>query len=170
MNKRSLLLIVLLAIVFLGVGYAVISNITLAVQGNATIAVDDSNFSVKFDEASSFTYDKTGAPTNTIVKLNRSSDTLVSFSISNLSQAGDVVLITYPIKNVSETLDAELETPVVNFTNSEYFTVTATLSSSDLIKQTGTANLNVRVEVISTPIDDNVTTSGSISIIAKPKN
>ena len=54
-NKKGLstLIIVLVAIIVLGIGYAVIENITLTINGSATATANDANFKVIFEGATS---------------------------------------------------------------------------------------------------------------------
>ena len=49
-NKRTLqiVLVVLIALITLGIGYASISVINLIINGNATVSGNDSNFIVHF--------------------------------------------------------------------------------------------------------------------------
>ena len=173
MKKRTSIIAILIAILLLGVGYAVVNNRTLTVNGAATVTADDSNFVVKFDQQSTFTVDATGAPAGTVANATRTSDLVAAFSVTGLTQQGDEVVFTYPIVNESETLGASLASPTVTFTNTganEYFNVTATLSSNALAANGGTANLVVTVTVTKTPITADESTSGTVTVVASPTN
>ena len=52
-NKKTLqiVLLVVIAVVTLGVGYAAISAVNLIINGNATASVDQNNFKVHFTQA-----------------------------------------------------------------------------------------------------------------------
>ena len=56
-NKKTLqiVLVVLIAVVTLGIGYASISAINLIINGNATASVNQENFKVYFTQAQSIT-------------------------------------------------------------------------------------------------------------------
>lgn len=169
MKKKYGVIAILIAIVLLGVGYAVISDITLNVNGSqATANADPANFVVKFDEESTFAY--SGNPTGSTVELTRIDDTNASFTIADLTKKGDKVTITYPIVNESETLKASLAAPTITNDNPEYFTVTSSspTAGTELAEDGGTANLVLEVEVIKTPVDDNETATITASIDASP--
>lgn len=169
MKKRYGVIAILIAIVVLGVGYAVISNVTLNVNGSqATVDADPSNFEVKYDEESTFTY--SGNPTGSTVTLTRTDDTNATFTIEGLTKQGDTVTITYPIINASETLKASLAAPTITNDNTEYFSVTTTspTAGTELAANGGTANLVLVVEVIKTPIADSETANITASVVASP--
>ena len=169
MKKKYGVIAILMAIVLLGVGYAVISSINLNVNGSqATANADPANFVVKFDEESTFSY--SGNPTGSTVTLARIDDKNASFTIEGLTKKGDKVTITYPIVNESDTLKAELAAPAITNDNDEYFTVTAVSPSAgtELAESGGTTNLVLEVEVIKTPVDDNETANITATVEASP--
>ena len=169
MKKKYGVIAILIAIVFLGVGYAVISNVNLNVNGGqATVNADPANFVVKFDEESTFAY--SGNPTGSTVELTRIDDKNATFTINGLTKKGDKVTITYPIVNDSEDLKASLAAPSITNDNTDYFTVTTTspTAGTELAAQGGTANLVLEVEVIKTPVEDNETANITATVVASP--
>ena len=56
-NKKALqiVLLVVIAVVTLGIGYAAISSVNLIINGNATASVNQDNFKVHFTQAQSIT-------------------------------------------------------------------------------------------------------------------
>ena len=169
MKKKYGVIAILIAIVVLGVGYAVISNVTLNVNGSqATVNADQSNFAVKYDAESTFSY--SGNPTGSTVTLTRTDDTNATFTIEGLTKEGDSVTITYPIINESETLRASLAAPSVTNDNTEYFSVTTTAptAGTELAANGGTTNLVLVVTVIKTPVADDETANITASVVASP--
>ncbi len=169
MKKKYGVIAILIAIVVLGVGYAVISNVTLNVSGSqATVNADQSNFVVKFDEESTFGY--SGNPVGSTVTVERTNDTTATFTVEGLTKEGDKVTITYPIVNASETLKASLGEPSITNDNSEFFSVTSVspTAGTELAANGGSANLVLVVEVIKTPVVDDETANITASVVASP--
>ena len=56
-SKKTLqiVLVVLIAVLSLGIGYAAISSVNLIINGNATASVNQDNFKVHFTQAQSIT-------------------------------------------------------------------------------------------------------------------
>ena len=143
-----------------GVGYAVSTGNTLKVHDNIHIRPEQANFDVRF----------TGEPTyvgNGEAKINITGNTTATIDITGLSVAGDYVITTFKIKNTSYDIDAKLSKSVTN-TNSEYFKVTATLSSDTIAQRNGEETLNIRVELIKTPISKSEKTNICVMVIANP--
>lgn len=169
MKKKYGVIAILIAIVFLGVGYAVISNVNLNVNGaQATVNADPANFRVKFDEESTFAY--SGNPAGSTVEVTRLDDINATFTINGLTKKGDKVTITYPIINDSADLKAALEAPTITNDNTDYFNVRTTSPAvgTEIAAEGGTANLVLEVEVIKTPVDDNETANITATVVASP--
>ena len=167
-NKKSLqiILVVLIAVLTLGIGYASISAINLIINGNATASVNQNNFRVYFvptAETPSLTGNVQVAGDASI----STEDNLVAlFDVSGLSKEGDYAIATYTIINNSEAIGADITLKVTN-SNGEYFKVTETITDSQL--QAGdTTTGTIKVEMIKTPIVDNVTTSVTGTLTATP--
>ena len=165
-NKKILqiVLIVVVAIITLGIGYATISAINLIINGNATATVNDSNFIVHFtDKAESIT-GTTGAGGDLAIDTN--DDTIAYFNVTGLTKSGDYGVASYTVANDSNAIGADITLKVTN-SNSEYFKVTETIDDTQL--QAGdTTTATVKVEMIKTPINDTVTTTVTAKLIANP--
>jgi len=166
-NKKTLqiVLIVLVAVLTLGIGYAAISAVNLIINGNATANPNDTNFKVKFLKETGVTpkitseYGGTG-------DIDVTSDTTATFNITGLDAAGESAVANFKVKNESNNVGAEISLSVTN-SNSEYFKVTETIQDNKL--QAGEeTTATVKVEMIKTPINNAVTTSITATLIATP--
>ena len=163
-NKKVLQigLFLLIAIVVLGIGYASISAINLIINGNATASVNQNNFTVHFIEAKNIA-GTTGVGGTSIID---SDDTKASFNVTGLTKVGDYAEAKYKVKNDSNGIGAEITLELTN-SNSEYFKVTETIDDDKL--QAGEETYaTVKVEMIKTPINDDVTTTVTAKLIASP--
>jgi len=166
-NKKTLqiVLIVLVAVLTLGIGYAAISAVNLIINGNATANPSDTNFKVKFLKETGVTpkitseYGGTG-------DIDVTSDTTATFNITGLDAVGESAVANFKVKNESNNVGAEISLSVTN-SNSEYFKVTETIQDNKL--QAGEeTTATVKVEMIKTPINNAVTTSITATLIATP--
>ena len=160
-TKTMMLLTVIVCVLVLGVAYAAIQNVTLTVTGNVIASPDQGNFDVHF----------TGTPSSSgtgsaEVKIN--SDLSAIMNVSGMKKAGDTMTGTFKIINESNGIAASL-TKSVTHTNSEYFTVTATLSPSS-IDDGEQSTLTITVKLIKTPISSNVTDKITIKVVASPEH
>ena len=170
MKSRKIVFLLLLVVLLLGVGYAAITGVTLKVNGStATITPNESDFDVVFDEQSTFTQTGDGSATFT-----RTDGHNVTFVLDGFTKKGDKAVITFPFKNMSETLKAQMADAVLTNSNPEYFTVTATSLASVKLNEkdeTGSsANLVITVEAIKTPVDEAKTTTITATIDASAQN
>ena len=164
-NKKTLqiVLIVLVAVLTLGIGYASLSAINLIINGNATANPNDTNFKVKFLNEDGVTPMIEGAPTNTV---QVDSDTTASFNVSTLNGAGQSVTATYRVKNESPGIGASIGLQLTN-SNPDYFKVTQKILDNKL--QAGEeTTVTVKVEMLKTPVTDAVSTSITATLIATP--
>jgi len=166
-NKKTLqiVLIVLVAVLTLGIGYAAISAVNLIINGNATANPSDTNFKVKFLKETGVTpkitseYGGTG-------DIDVTSDTTATFNITGLDAVGESAVANFKVKNESNNVGAEISLSVTN-SNSEYFKVTETINDNKL--QAGEeTTATVKVEMIKTPINNAVATSITATLIATP--
>lgn len=164
-NKRTfqICLFVLIAIIFLGIGYAVISNISLLINSTrAVVSVNKENFKVHFIEAKSIT-GTSGVGGTSIIEED---DTVASFSITGFSKVGDYAIAKYIIRNDSNDIGAKISLNLSN-SNSEYFNVVETIEDDEL--QAGDETVaTVRIELIKTPITNIELTSVTSKIKARP--
>ena len=148
-KKRTFLVVALLvAALSLAVGYAAITK-NLAVTGSASATPDNDNFKVRF----------TGTPTTsdgTKVTAEVTNELAAKINVSGLTTTGDTVTATYTIENYSAELGAALEVGSITNTNSNYFKVTASLAKPAIAKGE-TTTLTITVELLKTPVDDQIT-------------
>ena len=166
-NKKTLqiVLIVLVAVLTLGIGYASISAINLIINGNATANPNDTNFKVKFLKETGVT-PKITSEDGGAGDIDVTSDTTATFNITGLDAVGESAIANFKVKNESNNVGAEISLSVTN-SNSEYFKVTETIQDNKL--QAGEeTTATVKVEMIKTPINNAVTTSITATLIATP--
>ena len=164
-NKKTLqiVLIVLVAVLTLGIGYASLSAINLIIDGNATANPNDNNFKVKFLNEDGVTPMIEGAPTNTV---QVDSDTTASFNVATLNGAGQSVTATYRVKNESPGIGASIGLQLTN-SNPDYFKVTQKILDNKL--QAGEeTTVTVKVEMLKTPVESAVSTNITATLIATP--
>ena len=164
-NKKTLqiVLIVLVAVLTLGIGYASISAINLIINGNATANPNDNNFKVKFLYEKDVTPMVEGAPTNTV---QVDSDTTASFNVTTLNGAGQSVTATYRVKNESPGIGASIGLQLTN-SNPDYFQVTQKILDNKL--QAGEeTTVTVKVEMLKTPVTEAASTNITATLIATP--
>ena len=164
-NKKTLqiVLVVLVAVLTLGIGYASISAINLIIDGNATANPNDNNFKVKFLNEDGVTPMIEGSPTNTV---QVDTDTIASFNVSTLNGAGQSVTATYRVKNESPGIGASIGLQLTN-SNPDYFKVTQKILDNKL--QAGEeTTVTVKVEMLKTPVESAVSTTITATLIATP--
>ena len=166
-NKKTLqiVLIVLVAVLTLGIGYAAISAVNLIINGGATANPSDTNFKVKFLKETGVT-PKITSEDGGAGDIDVTSDTTATFNITGLDAVGESAVANFKVKNESNNVGAEISLSVTN-SNSEYFKVTETIQDNKL--QAGEeTTATVKVEMIKTPINNAVTTSITATLIATP--
>ena len=164
-NKKTLqiVLLVLIAVVTLGIGYAAISAVNLIINGNATASVNQNNFKVHFTQAQSITGSTGASGTSTI---DSQDDTKAMFDVTGLTKVGDYAEAVYTVRNDSNGIGAEITLNLTS-SNTEYFKLTETILDNKL--QAGEeTTAKVKVEMIKTPITDSVSTSITATLTASP--
>lgn len=161
-NVKIVVLSLVLAALVIGVGYAAITTVNLTVSGTASATANQSNFKVEFF----------GTPTvsnsdNLSATINASDKTQATINVSGLSAKGDTVTATYTVKNLSADLSAELSASVASNTNEEYFKVEPAVTQGTITAGT-TTTVTVKVTLIKTPIDEDVTSTIKVNVAAKP--
>ena len=164
-KKLQIVLLVLIAVLTLGIGYASISAINLIINGNATASVSQDNFIVKFLSEEGVT------PTITSVDggdgdIHVTSDTTATFDITGLDAVGESATANFKVKNESNAIGAKIGVSATN-SNQEYFKVTVTVVD-DQLQAGDETDVRVKVEMIKTPINDPVTTSITTTLTASP--
>ena len=161
-NKKTLqiVLLVLVALLTISIGYASITAINLIINGNATASVNQNNFVVHFVAADNITGSTGVSGTATY------EETTAEFDVTGLTKVGDYAIAKYTVRNDSEAIGTEITLNLTN-SNSEYFKVTETIDDNKLQAGEETYAI-VRIEMIKTPINDDVTTSVTAKLIATP--
>lgn len=170
MNKTNKILvgvIVLLAVLLVAVGYAAISAVNLNITGDITATPSDENFKVKF----------TGTPTQVAgskgtVTPSITGDLAARMDVSGLTAAGDTASATFDIVNDSPDLSALLSVESETASNTTYFKVTHSFDKTEITKKgsaNDTAKITVTVELIKTPVEDNVSATIDVKIKADPQ-
>ena len=161
MRKTNKIIIVsiIVMVLLLGIGYAAIQNVTLNIVGTAAADPSQENFKVMFS----------GTPTvsdSTYVTAGITDDINATINVSGLTKKGEIVTATYIIQNVSTDLTAELSATASN-TNTEYFNVSYAIDETTLAKGEATT-ITVKVELIKTPIQEAVSSTIGVQIVASP--
>lgn len=176
-RKKNYWLIMLVAVVVLGVGYAAVSNVVLNITGTASAkaGLTDDEFIVKFVKALNNT---TEAPTfdagytasagfTGTASASVTGDKTATFTIADM-QENDEVTFTYFVANLStENVTAYLYLDVDNSSNSKtgYFEVTPTIVDSSL-ERNDVTRVTVKVKCIDQLALDSVSGSFGIKLYA----
>ena len=171
MKKRTGIIGVLIAILVLGIGYAAITGVDLLVDGTGKVVPDSENFAVHYDTANAPTVTiGTGVKDTATVTATYTDGLHATINVNGFTKKGDSATVVYTIVNDSEDIAATLGDPEIDTTdlNSEYFTVTASLGTTELAADGGTTTLTVVVSAIKTPIDTEQETEIHIDVPADP--
>ena len=162
MKRRTGILGVLIAILAIGIGYAVVSAIPLEIKGTGTVASNPNGFVVKFSGVASKTGDGT-------LNASITNDTHATISVSDMTESGQKATFVYTVLNASEEMNyaANLTTPTVEVEKSEYFDVTAVVDNPTTIKQNETTTVTVVVTAKKTPVGDDVTSNITVTLNAE---
>lgn len=176
-QKRTfIILLLIVSILCLGIAYASITSVNLTISGTATASPDTNNFVVKFADNGATT--KTGNAG--IVATTTASDQAATLNISGLTAAGEKVVATWTIENSSADLSAEIEATTSEITGSTgYFQITTEIAGASEGKATipakdtessidGTTTVTVTVELLKTPIEDEVSGTINVELTATP--
>lgn len=169
MNKKTGILAILIAIIGIGVGYAVVTAVPLIINGSGTITPDESNFNVVYT-ACEVTSKNPATVTGSCTANNT---TTATFSVEDMTKKNDTITFTFTITNNSNNLNADLtkaETYITN-NNTEYFTVTETTFATTELAPGETTTQVVTVKVEKTPIgSSDITGTFKLELNADPKN
>ena len=126
--------------------------------------VDLANYSNYSHQESYISFNKNSKNINNV---NIISSQKASLNNITLSELGEFQKFTIPIINTSKDVAAKLHTSISN-SNTEYFKVTCTSSTSILKAKSDEAIIEVSVQLIKTPIHSDETTEITIDITAEP--
>lgn len=153
-------LLIILAVLFLGVGYAAITSRTLTINGNVTVNPNENDFDVVFKGAPTITdgTDLATTATNTYDSTNRTA----TLTVDGLEKAGDKVVVTYTIENKSNSLKATLSNlTVTNDSAKGYFTVETTELNDTVLGVYSAAETTYYIRPTINLIGDVIVTSGT---------
>lgn len=159
--KTFLLLSIVVAVLVLGIAYAAISSVTLTVTGNATAIPNADNFVVKFDSKQTPTTSGSGT-----IDASYTGDLTANISITGWSKAKEKATIVLYITNYSDDLAATLTKEV---SSADKFKITANLDTTR-IEKGETAELTIVVELLETPIKNNIECNFNVNVEATPAN
>lgn len=161
-RKKTLYGLGLLALILvLGVGYAAVSEVTLNIDGSATVASEA--LKVSFNGVTDTEDDGKVVASSTDNSLN------ASIQVTNLT-LNEAVSATYTIKNQETDVDANVIKKQISNDKPEFFEVkTSVDDSAETIAAGGTGTVTVTVKLIKTPIETSDSTANiQIDLTASP--
>ena len=158
-SKKGLIgLIVIVAVLVLGIGYAVISNVSLTVSGSASAAERDLDVVISAASPNDSTADTYGT-------VNSPANKSATFTANNLTRTTDTRTVTYTVTNNDEVTAYVYiaDASAIENSNSTYFDVSTsilgTTSGNVLTIASGqTATFTVSTHLTSVPVDAQSTT------------
>ena len=169
-KKTFIIVVMLLAVLLLGIGYAVISNTNLYITGTAS-ATADSNFEVVFDQDTLPITSSESNGENVNVEATVTDEKNATISVSGLTTKGDTATATYTILNNSEDLTANLSAEVTENTKPEYFNVEYEFAEPTVASM-GQTTVTVTVTLLKTPVtaedEQNAQSNIKLTITAEP--
>ena len=153
-NRKSLLVLFLLACVGLGVGYSQLND-TLTISGGA--GVDSGDTAEVFDGDIYFSKAVASAD-RCDAKIDDTDNDKATMTVKDgiLKEVNDEVIATFTIKSESD-LDCTV-TPVISNSNEEYFDVTTSFSGATSLLAGKTLDLVVTVRLAKAAVADQTTT------------
>lgn len=169
-QKKVILGIILLIVLFMGIGYAALTSVTLTINGTAQASANQENFKVYFTGKNSVPSNDTVAIT-VQEKAQSANIQFNSFTVKNEEKTAIL-----EIKNDSVDIDAESITVAVTSTNEEMFKVTAIMCDSEgnaiennAVSAQSTTYVKVSTTLLKTPLTDDEKTEITATITAVPK-
>ena len=156
-SKKGLIgLIVIVAVLVLGIGYAVVSSINLTISGSAAMKAVDLNVGFNGVVSSDVTHATTGA---TASGSNSGTTTTgvrtATISVADLAAVNDYVTVTYTVQNYETDVDATVYVSNISNDKSTYFEVTTDADGSSnkktVAKNNGTTTIEVKVKLKARP-------------------
>ena len=179
MNKRKkiILVVILLAVLLMGIGYAALANVTLTINCKATATVDQENFKVYFTGENTKKSDETGTNVDVTVAAKANTATV---NFSGLTKKDDEKFAILEIINDSNDVDAESITVAINSTEATANVIEATAimcdSNGDAISDYSVLSgsktyVKVSAKLLQTPTEDvESTLTATITAVAKEVN
>lgn len=165
-EKTILLLVVILVVLSMllmtSIGYAVENGEELKVSNNKLLVSESSDLKIEFSEEPTYTG-------NGVAILKLTGPTTAVINITGLKSVGDSVTVKFTIANKSEYTYVEIKEEIA-ITNTEYFSITSNLKDSNIKPKTGKTTLEITIELIKLPINNDVRTEIYANIFAMPDN
>lgn len=157
-NKTLLGVALLIAVLMLGVGYALESR-QLSLTGTATANPTDANFIVEFSSAEANNASDTATFTGTSA----------TYTVNSLTEVGQTAVVTFKIKNMSKAgINANITAGEIAKTdNGNYFEVTSDLKDNTNVAINGEATYTVTVKLIKAPVDAAATGTFTVGFTAE---
>ena len=165
-KRRNMYVLAIAALVLvLGVGYAVVSSVTLSINGEASAATQ--TLKVVYDGVN------TNSGANVTAQTAADNSTTASFTVANMVLNTDEYA-EFEIKNKETDVNASIAVPTVTNSNSEHFQVTvyygnSVWSAAQTLNAQATAKVKVVVRLIKTPVlEADSSTTITVSYTASP--
>lgn len=161
-SKKSLLGLGLLVLVLvLGVGYALVSSVTLDISGTAKVKASD--LKVYFNGVTTVSSDEKVTASSTDDSLN------ATIAVRDLT-LNETVTATYTIKNAETDVNAEVIKASIENDKATFFQVTTDVdAAAKTITAGGTTTVTVTVKLIKTPVADSDSTANiKVNLTASP--
>lgn len=160
-NKTLLGVALLIAVLMLGVGYALQSR-PLSLTGTATANPTDANFIVEFSSASANHASDTA-------EIDAADKTKATFTVTSLTEVGQTAVGTFKIKNMSNAgINANITAGQIAETDDgNYFEVTSDLTGNTNVAINGEATYTVTVKLIKAPVDAAATGTFTVGFTAQ---
>ncbi len=167
MQRKTGILGILIAIVIIGIGYAVISAVPLVINGTGTISADQDSFVVKYTACQN-TSASTGVTAT--CEVDSTDPTKATFTVTGMKKKDDTATFTFTIANESPDLSASIGqgSTFISNNNTEYFTITPGSFADTTVAAGATTTQTVTVTAAKTPIVDDATGTFVITLSATP--
>lgn len=169
-QKKTVLLVMIMATLVMGIAYAAVSNITLTITGTASTTASSDNFKVYFTAVKS-----TSSSTDVQASVT-SGERTATLNVSNLTKKGDSAWAIFEILNASNDVDAESVTVTKHEVDTTIIDITAemcdaeggSISSTELASGAKTY-VKVTAKLLQTPTADDTSTTINVELTATPK-
>ncbi len=171
MKKQNKILIgvILIAILFMGIGYAAFTTLELTITGTANATASQDNFKVYFTGKNTVTNPTEGV----VVTVNEGAST-ANVEISGLTKKDDTAYAILEIENGSNDVDASSIDVTLQDKDTAYFDISAIMCDqtgvtiSDYAVASGAKTyVKVSAKLLQTPTED-VNTTINVTITATP--
>jgi len=162
-QKRTFVtLLLVIALLCLGIGYAAITSVNLTISGNISALAAEGTVEVEFTDAEVDPSSKgtvTAEPYTTVPDGDSTTDdyTKATINVSELKEEGETATVVYTIENKADDIAATLGAPSISWDNKEWFNVECTLSGNNLAKngtEGDSQTATVVVTLLKTPVSE----------------